>query len=432
MILISLTYFFFLCSEFQLAWSIEQDGINTLALFGMLVFIVIFTVELVCTAIVIAKIFGSPTNAILFAIVIWLFHYAAFSVITRRYWENRGTYMVFILCTFFGNQFAFSMQLFHRVVAEPKTIGKSEFIALYLSGLVYIILNLIVLFLLQWLMPGRLLSRQMVYGKAVKRKGNDGLYFGRPPHFSNFEFGDVGSVEVVRMRHVYTVHLTSEQQVLKNVSMRVYEGEVYVLLGHIGSGKLTLLRVLCGLKYPYSGDVYYMGNDFYTNLKTNRKLVDFRSIENGQVDSLTLEQTVSYHVLLKLDPHNNNRYKSECKKWIDILERYIASRNVRINEMTIGERKLVAVCCAMACDTKLIVLEEPTTYLTPQEAQVFWSIIAMEKSQRAFIIATYSIDEAEAVADRIGILSMGVLEASGTPFFLRAKFSSSVQLVSYR
>lgn len=399
-------------------------------MFGL---IIIFTVELIIAAIVIAKIFRNSTNAILFAIVIWIFNYAAFSIIIRRYWDNRGPYMIFILCAFFGNQFPFGMQMFHRFIAEPQTIGEFDFVQLYLTGLVFILINLIVLYLLQWLMPGTLLSRKMVYGKRIMNKQFEVeiVQFGRPPHFSNYEFGDVGSVEMARLRHVYTINFTTQRNIIKNVSLRIYQGEVYILLGHIGSGKLTLIRILCGLKYPVSGSVLYMGNEIYSNMKANRKLIDFRSAENGQVHSLTLEQTINYHVMLKLDSKDKNLYENECRKWIEILEKYIANRNVRISKMTIGERKLVAVCCALICDTKIVVLDEPTLDLTPRETQIFWSIIALEKAKRAILIATYSIDEAEAIADRIGILSLGVLEASGTPFFMRTKFSNCVQLVSY-
>lgn len=399
-------------------------------MFGL---ITIFTVELILSAIVIAKIFRNSTNAILFAIIIWLFNYAAFSVIIKRYWDNRGPYVIFILCAFFGNQFPFGMQMFHRFIAEPHTIGAFDFVQLYLTGFIFIIIYLIALYLLQWLLPGKLLSRKMVFGKRTKNRQFEAeiVQLGRPPHFSNYEFGDVGSVEMARLKHIYTINLTTRRNIIKNVSLRAYQGEVYVLLGHIGSGKLTLIRILCGLKYPVSGSVLYMGNEIYSNMKANRKLIDFRSAENGQVHSLSLEQTINYHVRLKLDSNDKNLYENECRKWIGILEKYIAKRHVRISKMTIGERKLVAVCCAMACDTKIVVLDEPTLCLTPREAEIFWRIISMEKAKRAVFIATYSIDEAEAVADRIGILSLGVLEASGTPFFMRTKFSNCVQLVSY-
>lgn len=323
--------------------------------------------------------------------------------------------------------------MFHRFIAEPHTIGEFDFVQLYLTGLVFIIINLIGLYVLQWLMPGPLLSRKMVYGKRTKNRQFEAevVQFGRPPHFSNFEFGDVGSVEMARLKHIYTINFTTQRNIIKNVSLRAYQGEVYILLGHIGSGKLTLIRILCGLKYPVSGSVLYMGNEIYSNIRANRKLIDFRNAENGQVQSLSLEQTISYHVRLKLDSNDKNLYESECRKWIEILEKYIAKRHVRISKMTAGERKLVAVCCAMVCDTKIVVLDEPTLQLTPRETQIFWNIISLEKAKRAVFIATYSIDEAEAVADRIGILSLGVLEASGTPFFMRTKFSNCVQLVSY-
>ncbi|EDW65658.1 phospholipid-transporting ATPase ABCA3 [Drosophila virilis] len=412
-------------------WSVEDGIFSGIALILMILFVLIFTFELIITGIVFAKIFKNVINAVLFAVVIWLFNYAVFGVILKRYWDVHGHYVLFILMVFFSNQIPYSMQLFHRIIDEPQTIAAYDIGALYISAIVCALIYITLLVLLQWRMPGRLISRRMLYKRRRKEIEIDNtlIHLGRLPSWHNFEFGDVGSKELIRLRHVYTTHSTSERKILKNISMRIYMGEVYVLLGHIGSGKLTLLRVICGLKYAIRGSVHYMGEDLYSDMKNQRKVIDFRSEENGLCPHLTIEQTINYHVRLKLSSENSDRYNLERNKWIEILETHVDNRRTRINNLTYGERRVVALCCALAGDTKVIVFEEPTQDMTAREAQVFWSIIAMEKEERAFIIATYSIDETEAVADRIGILSMGVLEASGTPFFLRAKFSSCVELV---
>lgn len=145
--------------------------------------------------------------------------------------------------------------------------------------------------------------------------------------------------------------------------------------------------------------------------------MDFRFDEHGLNKHLTVEQTIDYHVRLKLSPSESDRYEIERRKWLAILDQHVESRGVRIGKLSSGSMKLVALCCCLAGDTPIIILEEPTTQLTGREAQIFWSIVHAEKENRAFIIATYNVGEAEHVADRIGILSMGVLEASGTPFF---------------
>ncbi|KAM8720001.1 hypothetical protein ACLKA7_006114 [Drosophila subpalustris] len=413
-----------------IVWSVENSKTSGIVLLAMVTFIIIFTLELIVTAIVLAKIFQNATNAVLCAIIIWIFNYAVFGVILRRYWDAHGHYVFVILSAFFSNQIPYSMQMFNRLIEEPHTVTIYDIAALYASAIISGLIFFIVLILLQWRMPGRLLSRRVLFSKRRRKFVMDAnLHLGRSPSWHNFEFGDVGSTEVVRFKHVYTSHSLTERKILKNISLRIYKGEVFVLLGHIGSGKLTLLRVLCGLKYPVRGTVYYDKRDIYEDLKNIRKKCDFRSVENGLADHLSIEQTINYHVRLKLSKQSMDRYHIERNKWIEILEAFVERRHTRIWQLTNGERRLVALCCALAGDTKIIVFEEPTQQLTAREAQIFWSIIAMEKEERAIVVSTYSIDEAEAVADRIGILSMGVLEASGTPFFLRAKFSSSVELV---
>ncbi|EDW27106.1 GL16574 [Drosophila persimilis] len=81
------------------------------------------------------------------------------------------------------------------------------------------------------------------------------------------------------------------------------------------------------------------------------------------------------------------------------------------------------------CNTQVVILEEPTLKLTGSEAQTFWTIVNQEKESRAFVVATYSVGEAEHVADRVAIINLGVLEANGTPFFLRSKFTGTLDMI---
>ncbi|KAH8261712.1 hypothetical protein KR044_002736, partial [Drosophila immigrans] len=421
---------FFIILVIYVMWSVENDNPDMSVLFGMLVFIVIFSLELIITALVLAKIFGNGINAVLCGILMWLFNYAVFGVILRRYWDQHGGYVFLILSAFVSNQIPYCMTMYQRILEKSHPVHFIDVFALYASASIYLIALSAIFVVLQWRMPGRLISTRVCYSKRRKdMKKDPHIYLGRSPSWHNFEFGDVGSKELLRLRHIYTMQSLMDRKVLKNISIRLYMGEIHVLLGHIGSGKLTLLRLMSGIKYPIRGTVFFNGRDIYENLASYRKNCDFRSIENGLCDHLTIEQTISYHVRVKLSEPHVDRYEIECRHWIDLLETHVDKRRTRINRLTVGQRRLVALCCVLAADTKIALFDEPTLSLTPREAQIFWSIVAMEKERRAIVVATNSIDEAEAIADRIGILSMGVLEASGTPFFLRAKFSSSVDLV---
>ncbi|XP_043660615.1 phospholipid-transporting ATPase ABCA3 [Drosophila teissieri] len=405
----------------------EFSGTGTIA---FVCFIIVYTVEIIITGMVVAKLFANPTNAVLFALLLWLFMYAAFCIILERYWDIHKYYVFFVLVAFCNCQMHFSMTLFRNCIEEPELVNTIDFVVIFTSAISSALIYFLILLAIQWRMPGTFLSRRVVNNRPRKIQDSDTtiMYLGRTPSFQNFEYGDVGSVELMRLRHVSTSHRDSERKILKNISMRIYRGEVFVILGHIGSGKLTLLRILAGLKFPLRGSVSIKGNSFQPNGEA-RRMVDFRFDEHGLNKHLTVEQTIDYHVRLKLSPNESDRYEIERRKWLAILDQHVESRRVRIGKLSTGSMKLVALCCCLAGDTPIIIMEEPTTTLTGREAQMFWSIVHAEKENRAFIIATYSVGEAEHAADRIGILSMGVLEASGTPFFLRSKFSSSVDLV---
>ncbi|KAH8409300.1 hypothetical protein KR009_012306 [Drosophila setifemur] len=412
------------------AYGPTEGELTSWSTLGLLCFILVYTVELLITAMVVAKIFSNSQNAVLFALVLWLFMYAAFCIMLERYWVIQKYYVFFLLLSFFNCQMHFGMTLFGLLFEQPDMVRVIDFVVLFTAAISSALIYLLILLAVQWKFPGQFLSRRIVNNRQRKASKSDDtiMYLGRVPSWENFEYGDVGSVELMRLRHVCTTHEESERKILKNISMRIYSGEVYVVLGHIGAGKLTLLRVMAGLKFPLKGTVMVMGKPFGPK-ETTRRLVDFRFDEHGLNKHLTVEQTIDYHVRLKLSPNDMDRFQIERRKWLAILEHFVPNRRARIGHLGLGARRLVALCVCLSGDTKIIILEEPTLGLTAREAQTFWTVVNSEKDNRAFVVGTYSVGEAEHIADRIGILSMGVLEASGTPFFLRAKFSSTVDLV---
>ncbi|KAH8236950.1 hypothetical protein KR038_000867 [Drosophila bunnanda] len=408
----------------------HKTQLSGLAILAFICFVVLFTVELIITALVVAKLFGNPINAVLFALVVWLFTYAAFTTVLELYWDTHKYYVFFILVSFFNCQMLFAMELFRYSHQNPELTKTNDFVVLFVSAIGSCIIYYFILLALQWRIPGRYLSRRVVNNRARKAKDSDKvvMYVSKVPSISNFEFGDAGIIELMRLRHICTTHRDSERKILKNISLRIYQGEVYVILGHIGSGKLTLLRVMAGLKFPIRGSVLLMDKPF-VNTGEQRHMVDFRFAEHGLNEKLTVEQTIDFHVRLKLTAHDSDRYQIEKRKWLAMLDPLIESRRTEIAKLNSGTKQMVALCCCLAGDTKIIIMEEPTEKLSDREALVFWSIINTEKESRAFVFATHNFGDAEHVADRLGILSMGVLEASGTPFFLRSKFNSSVELV---
>ncbi|KAH8252511.1 hypothetical protein KR032_000293 [Drosophila birchii] len=407
-----------------------KANISGITVLAFICFVILFTVELIITALVVAKLFGNPTNAVLFALGAWLFTYAAFAILLDRYWDNHNYFVFLILVSFFNCQMLFAMELFRYSHENPDLIKNGDYVVLFVSVIASGIIYYFILLAMQWRRPGRYLSGRIVNNRPRKPNESDKIimHLSKVPSISNFEFGDAGVVELMRLRRVSTTHRESERKILKNVSLRLYQGEVYVILGHIGSGKLTLLRLMAGLKFPLRGTVYLMDKPFL-NTSAHRHLVDFRFEEHGLNEKLTVEQTIDFHVRLKLTANDMDRYEIEKRKWMAILDPLIESRTSKIGKLSPGTRHMVAFCCCLAGDTKIIIMEEPTERLSDRETQVFWSIVNTEKEGRAFVFATYSFGDADQIADRIGILNMGILEASGTPFFLRAKFSSSVELV---
>jgi len=140
---------------------------------GFICFIVVYTVEIVITGMVVAKLFANPTNAVLFALLLWLFMYAAFCIILERYWDIHKYYVFFILVAFCNCQMHFSMSLFKNCIDDPDRVQTIDFVVLFTSAISSALIYLLILLAVQWRMPGTFLSRRIVNNRPRKQKESD-------------------------------------------------------------------------------------------------------------------------------------------------------------------------------------------------------------------------------------------------------------------
>uniref|UniRef100_A0A1A9WM91 ABC transporter domain-containing protein n=1 Tax=Glossina brevipalpis TaxID=37001 RepID=A0A1A9WM91_9MUSC len=105
------------------------------------------------------------------------------------------------------------------------------------------------------------------------------------------------------------------------------------------------------------------------------------------------------------------------------------SPNDTVTNLSYGEKRLLVLCCTLIGNTSIVLLNDPTRYMRHEDQRLFWQILQEEKNERAIIVTTTSIDEAEWLADRIGILDDGVLLAYGSSFFLKTRFGIGCDLI---
>jgi len=194
-------------------------------------------------------------------------------------------------------------------------------------------------------------------------------------------------------------------QALKGVSLEIGEGEILALLGPNGAGKTTLISVLCGLVSPTGGQARIGGYDIVSDYRKARQLVGL------------VPQEISLEPFTKvIDAVRFSRglfgLERDDAKIEDILKQLSLwdKRNNRTMQLSGGMKRRVLIAKALAHEPRVLFLDEPSAGVDVELRRDMWELVAKLKSDGVTIIlTTHYIEEAEAIADRIGVINKGAL-----------------------
>ncbi len=194
-------------------------------------------------------------------------------------------------------------------------------------------------------------------------------------------------------------------EALKGISLQVKRGEILALLGPNGAGKTTLISTICGITKPSSGSVSIDGYDISKNFRDARKLV-------GLVpQDITLEPFEKVMNTIKFSRGLFGKKKDDAliEKILDKLSLW-EKRDSRIMELSGGMKRRVLIAKALSHQPRLLFLDEPTAGVDVELRQSMWNVVAdLKKDGVTIILTTHYIEEAEAIADRVGIINKGEL-----------------------
>ena len=194
-------------------------------------------------------------------------------------------------------------------------------------------------------------------------------------------------------------------EALKGISLQVKRGEILALLGPNGAGKTTLISTICGITKPSSGSVSIDGYDISKNFRDARKLV-------GLVpQDITLEPFEKVMNTIKFSRGLFGKKKDDAliEKILDKLSLW-EKRDSRIMELSGGMKRRVLIAKALSHEPRLLFLDEPTAGVDVELRQTMWNVVTdLKKDGVTIILTTHYIEEAEAIADRVGIINKGEL-----------------------
>jgi ABC-2 type transport system ATP-binding protein len=208
-------------------------------------------------------------------------------------------------------------------------------------------------------------------------------------------------LEVNLLRKTYATGF----EAVKGISLQVNKGEIVALLGPNGAGKTTLISTICGITTPSSGSVFIGGHDISRNFREARKLVGLVPQE------ITLEPFEKVINTIKFSRGLFGKKKDDA-----LIEKILTKlslwdkRDSRIMELSGGMKRRVLIAKALSHEPRLLFLDEPTAGVDVELRQSMWNVVADLKADGVTIIlTTHYIEEAEAIADRVGIINKGEL-----------------------
>jgi len=192
-------------------------------------------------------------------------------------------------------------------------------------------------------------------------------------------------------------------EALKAVNLEIEEGEILALLGPNGAGKTTLISTICGITVPTSGTVSVGGHDTQTDFRAARALIGLVPQEINLEPFETVGSSVRFSRGLFGKPRND-AYIDDILKKLSLFDK----KDSKIMTLSGGMKRRVLIAKALSHEPRVLFLDEPTAGVDVELRKDMWDVVADLKADGVTIIlTTHYIEEAEAIADRVGVISKG-------------------------
>ncbi|MCX8256229.1 putative transporter subunit: ATP-binding component of ABC superfamily protein [Beijerinckiaceae bacterium RH AL1] len=192
-------------------------------------------------------------------------------------------------------------------------------------------------------------------------------------------------------------------QALKSIDLEIARGEIFALLGPNGAGKTTLISTVCGLVNPSAGRVTVAGHDIQRDFRAARRIIGLVPQEISTDAFETVRATVAYSRGLfgkRADPAHIEKVLRDLSLW--------DKRDSPIMTLSGGMKRRVMIAKALSHEPEVLFLDEPTAGVDVELRRDMWSMVrGLRERGTTIILTTHYIDEAEELADRVGVINHG-------------------------
>jgi len=194
----------------------------------------------------------------------------------------------------------------------------------------------------------------------------------------------------------------------KNVDLQVHKGEILAILGENGSGKTTLMNMVSGIYYPDEGQIFVNGEEVV--IRSPKDAFKYRIGMIHQHFKLVDVFTATENIVLGIDDGKKLNIKKAKQKIKAITDQYGFSIDLdkKVYEMSVSEKQTVEIIKVLYRGADILILDEPTAVLTPQETRKLFAVLRkMKEDNKAIIIITHKLHEVLDISDRVTILRKG-------------------------
>ncbi|MFJ7949980.1 ABC transporter ATP-binding protein [Lysinibacillus sp. NPDC096418] len=202
-----------------------------------------------------------------------------------------------------------------------------------------------------------------------------------------------------------------ERNAVNQLSFSIQQGEFFALLGQNGAGKTTTIKMLCCLLPPTSGDATMLGDSIVGNPSAVKQKLNVSPQETAVAPNLTIQENLELIGRI----YGGNKQQSQMKA-IEMMDVFGLTERAKNKAKTLsgGLQRRLSIAMALISNPEILFLDEPTLGLDVRARRELWNTLAALKGKITIILTTHYLEEAEALADRIGIMHGGKLHAFGT------------------
>lgn len=212
---------------------------------------------------------------------------------------------------------------------------------------------------------------------------------------------------------------------LKDINLTIQTPAMIGILGPNGAGKSTLMKILVGQLIPSQGNVTIDGKDLMKNLNHLKKRLGYLPQDFGLYDELTIEQFLDYIACLKGINENRKKSISKCIENTNLMEK----RKAKIKTLSGGQKQRVGISQALLNDPELIIVDEPTVGLDPEERIKYRNLLSLGASNKIVILSTHIVEDVESICNHLIVLNKGNILFNGLPSELVKKAVGHVGIV---